>query len=1065
MSRRHVGENEFEINFGYGVDQDRDDTLVNAPLTTKLSNVSFRKPGVVQCRDAYTSFSASQPDSTQITSGSAVMIDNKDKLIINAENNYWQYERGLKKSFKIGHDQSGVFCQTRSEILQSKEATDNLDTAFVDYGEGFYCVVYRAQGLGEVAATIQNTYGEVVFNGFLPEAAGSTVSVVRVVSYNNKFVCVYRKSSKVYISTYDVTDPASGWTDAHDFGTANSFSGMDCVSQDSGVVIFWASASAGTDYLAADHYDPDTQTKTKGNAVLSDSAYSISAYRFNEQGTDRAIAFYQYNGSHTAAWDISTTTPTALSASSMKISGSFNDPDVSVTWAPGIPGSGSVKMLSSRLIAGNTEKSVSRETQIMEVSTEGSGVLTNGTGSAYVATWHGITPMAEGFTDPRDPVNVYLPFNRNSEFQTTNFLVRLNRTNHSDRSVVGVYNHEKAGYDDNFNVSRTPYNSGSREHIFAAYQVAKVRTEASGSIQTEDRLALFTSSFPTGSQHQYVAYKNSVLVAGSRPVEIAHGQVQPMGLLFSPERQQGAPASTTGRDILLTATSQSGGNLSTGTYRYVFVWEYTTPTGDIYRSQPSIPAEVSVTTPGENTVECVITSSVYDPRDQAAMLVGYRTQANGSIYYRFSSTDPSDYTNEFEGCCFESKGLVLTDKASDESLTDNELLYTEFGLLPNYPPPPTNDIEYFDNRLWVISEDDGRLWYSKEKVEEEAWAFNPQLVVETTEKPTAIKALDSALYVFWENRIGFIRDAGGYDSQGGGQNYPPIVMLPSTVGCTNKKSIVAFSGGVMFEASTGDIWMIDRGNAVIPAGEKISGEDYHQIVGATDLPKYQELRFVTDSAKSLVFDYRNDQWFTHTIVTGAMGSDRYLDEHLIIYPGAVTGSASVYTASFGNGSTEFWHQSENTYLTTVEDGGQGSSTAVRFEPEAITGWFALNGKLGRQRIKRVNVLGDFSQADGGSNRRSPCAFLGFDYSGSFDNITSSLGLRQDFSLISGITSSTEYVTEERMHMAYQKCTSMRIKFTDFRSLKLMKIQWEPKRGTAKLHANFADADEECIIQS
>lgn len=297
------------------------------------------------------------------------------------------------------------------------------------------------------------------------------------------------------------------------------------------------------------------------------------------------------------------------------------------------------------------------------------------------------------------------------------------------------------------------------------------------------------------------------------------------------------------------------GSIAAGTYGYKVIYHWEDQKTQQHRSATSV--NVSVTVSGSNQVVVVLVPTLRITKKNLVTIQVYRTTTLGTVYYRVTSlTSPvfNDKTKDL---------VVFRDTFADDDITSNEIIYTQGGILDNYPCPPINFIANFDNRLWAITDEPNKLSYSKDYVTGEGVAFNPDL--EKIIDPAggglvAIQALDDKLIIFKRSLIrGFAGQ--GPDNAGRNENFTSDDLVAADVGCTEPRSVVLFDKGIMFKSSKG-IYILGRSLDLQYIGAPVEDFNDQTITSAILVDSVNQIRFTTDSGNTLVYDYFFNQWAT-----------------------------------------------------------------------------------------------------------------------------------------------------------------------------------------------------------
>ena len=380
----------------------------------------------------------------------------------------------------------------------------------------------------------------------------------------------------------------------------------------------------------------------------------------------------------------------------------------------------------------------------------------------------------------------------------------------------------------------------------------------------------------------------------------------------------------------------SGGNISQQQYFYQFTYEWADNQGNIYRSAPSIPLSVNVTTgAGSATVTLHVptlrlTYKILNP----VKIVGYRWSTAQQNYYEFTSILLPSLNNPTVDY------IDITDTSSDASILGNALIYTTGGVLEDIAPPATNLVTLFNNRLWMVdAEDTNLLWYSKQVIEATPVEMSDLLtlfVAPTTGSQgstgpiTAISPMDDKLIIYKTNALGYINGIGP-DNTGANNQYSDFILINSVVGCTNQQSIVFTPAGLMFQSSKG-IWLLGRDLSTSYIGAPVEVLTTGAIVeSAVNIPNTNQVRFTLDSGITLMYDYYYGQWGTFTNVP-ATSSTLYQNLH-------------TYMNSFG----QVFQESPGIYLDNT------SPVLMSF----TSNWMNLAGLQGFERFYQMYLLGTY----------------------------------------------------------------------------------------------------------
>jgi hypothetical protein len=402
----------------------------------------------------------------------------------------------------------------------------------------------------------------------------------------------------------------------------------------------------------------------------------------------------------------------------------------------------------------------------------------------------------------------------------------------------------------------------------------------------------------------------------------------------------------------VTATGNvlgGGGLTATSTYNYRVYYEWINALGERQRSTTFRPVTV-VLGGADDSVEItyyhgVLTKKIPGnsiPKVPSASVVFYRTEANadvvgGAPFYRVSNPNPEQTgfvitENYYEP--FVSSGIAIwTDALSDADLINNELDYQNTGELDNVQFPTGHITTYGKDRLFLAGmENPNEIVHSKLRFPGEQLEFNDALKIQVPDiggPITALDILNQFLVVFKKDRI-YVISGDGPDNFGQG-SFSQAELVTTDVGCINQSSIVRTPGGLMFSSDKG-IFLLSGNLQTTYVGADVEAYNGQNITAATLLNDANQVRFLTDAGRTLVFDYQFGQWSTFTNHKGLSA--------------VVWGEDYVYLRTTGK---DVFLEQENLFT----DDGSHYSLRVK------TAWLVLGTTQNYQRARRLLLLGNF----------------------------------------------------------------------------------------------------------
>ena len=350
-------------------------------------------------------------------------------------------------------------------------------------------------------------------------------------------------------------------------------------------------------------------------------------------------------------------------------------------------------------------------------------------------------------------------------------------------------------------------------------------------------------------------------------VEIGNNLNFPGGFLLS---YDGYSATENGfflwpESLEATTTTAGSGLITAQQYFYIATYEWADNQGNIFRSAPSVPLEISTTSAHSTNTIYVPTLRLTYKLANPAKIVLYRWSVAQQTYYQVTSISAptlNDTTVDY---------VTITDTLADSAIIGNNILYTTGGVLENISAPAPKVMTLFNNRMFMIdAEDPNLLWFSKQVIESTPVEMSDLLTLYvapsvsasgSTGPLTALAPLDDKLILFKQNAIYYISGIGP-DNTGANSQYSDPIFITSTVGCVNQQSIVFMPNGLMFQSDKG-IWLLERGLNTTYIGAPVQTLTQDALVqSAVNVPGTNQVRFTLDSGITLMYDYYYGQWGT-----------------------------------------------------------------------------------------------------------------------------------------------------------------------------------------------------------
>lgn len=319
------------------------------------------------------------------------------------------------------------------------------------------------------------------------------------------------------------------------------------------------------------------------------------------------------------------------------------------------------------------------------------------------------------------------------------------------------------------------------------------------------------------------------------------------------------------------------GSVADGAYLYAWWYEAVDAQGELHRSAPSVkilvtmiggPKSFSMTLPTcrltrfSNVRICVARSEAGATGTDSSLPL-YRVTSNDVTVTtgnnRYVNNDPTVDT------------VTFVDALDDATVKTREPLYTNGGVLPNAPAP------------WggaVLAVGKSRLFYD-DSTDPNIIRFTQQITDDTAlEAPidltlrkdpfggpiVAIGIMDDTVIPFSETATYVFAGPGPLANPNAAPEanaFTPVELISTDVGCVDVRSVGQTPVGLTFKSAKG-IQMITRNREVLPIGNDVKAYDAQRVVRSTLIPSADQIVYLTDSGRTLMWDYNRNQWSTYT---------------------------------------------------------------------------------------------------------------------------------------------------------------------------------------------------------
>jgi hypothetical protein len=484
----------------------------------------------------------------------------------------------------------------------------------------------------------------------------------------------------------------------------------------------------------------------------------------------------------------------------------------------------------------------------------------------------------------------------------------------------------------------------------AAIHRRKLLTAADASDDTRSEfferktIRQLTYAFPATGRYQHVTAGKTLYLAGGVGWQYDGQTVCEQAPLLFPESHT------------LASSNGAGALTNSGQYNYRVYYEYTNVHGERVRSSALTKTitlgasddTVTITLPAHGISAAAYVDGSGDSVNGVYAVV-YRTVANadltqGAFFYRVSSSDPSvgGAANGWVRPPLTGT-TAYVDYLSDAAIVEFEVDPLSISETDYDALPASTMITEGNGRVYAtgLAHNPNAVIASKLRANEEACQFSLYNEIEAPDDGgpvTGIAPLGANLAIFKRDRIYLLSGDGPSNTGQGGYATPQLVTFD--VGCVNHRSIAPFPGGVLFQSHKGiraigpDFAVVDVGAAVDGYVRGADGLAAVNITGAITLVDRNEIRFITESGRTLVFNYGNGAWTTFTGVNG-VASVVWLGKQVTL---DASGRVHVETPD------------------AYTDAGGNYRLRVKLP------WLRFAGAQGRQRIRRIELLGTYHSA-------------------------------------------------------------------------------------------------------
>ena len=806
------------INLAAGLDTKTDSKHVVPGRLTKLENGVYRKGMSISKRNGYDEINNIDLSANALGVGSSVEVFNDELLQYNNQKLY-SYSEGSSAWVDKGDALTAVI--ESMQIVKNTASQTQCDSAVLN-GIGVYA--WEDSRTGIRASVIDETSGSVLLADVLLNDDGFRVKCLALGQYI--FVTYIDSLGRMYIRRINPLSPTAFETEVQFSTTVNTTNTVydAIVYQDKILIIHNVQGSTAS---RSHWFDEDLnvltgvfQTRTYSGLALDNCVAIVPTvnnqiFVFHHQGTSMRV-FILDNAGRLVSSGFVLETITQVD----NVTGVLNADGDGVKIFYEVPGT------------------TADETYIKQcnvVSAVDFGPITTLVRSV------GLYSRAWVYTDSNNIRSVFLGVAHESTLQSTYFVIR------DDGLIIGKQQYTNGGG----LTSRPLLATVNQDSDAFTYAILKKNRIVSENATIFTPTGVMRTKVDFANSNRFIAKQlgNNLLIVGG-VLNMYDGQsVVEHGFLLYPEN-------------ITAAAVGSGGSLADGAYLIYLVYEWTDNFGQIHRSRPSVAESVTCSAGGTDSITVTAPTLRLTRKDGTnrsnISIVGYITEANGTVAYRFTSVSAPTFNSVTSNTV--SLGTITSVS------TSNEILYTTGGVLPNDPAPACSVIEVFQNRAWLGGlEEKSAVNFSKENKAGAPVEFAEDFtkaIVSSGGKVKALSFIDDKLIVMKADTA-FITYGDGpndTDTLGGFAEFESIAV---DVGSENPRSITKLPNAIILKSKKG-FYAIDSTLSSSYIGADVEEFNSLSVTSANLIPDLNECRFTTSNGDMLIYNYFFNRWSTAT---------------------------------------------------------------------------------------------------------------------------------------------------------------------------------------------------------
>lgn len=445
--------------------------------------------------------------------------------------------------------------------------------------------------------------------------------------------------------------------------------------------------------------------------------------------------------------------------------------------------------------------------------------------------------------------------------------------------------------------------------FFVDFQLVSV----TGQVQFEHKLNSYLINIP--DMFNFEGYTRSSVYFGSGKVnELTQSTLSEMNFFDFPQIAVGAFIPSAAPKLL------------NGTYEYGCYYEWTNGNGELVRSDSSnvlFILNAGAPNTGADSVDIFVTPPPFFSNKTTAVMRIFRSTINGSVLFFDNNLPISDDPPEF------------IDTNPDNIILNNQIIYTNGGILGDFPFYAVTSFTLYRNCIFAIDADDtNKIRYSKSQTQGVSLSTNDGFYFYVDSRGGECKFLvnmDDKLLIFKEDLI-FVVEGDVPDDTGQNSSLTVPQFVTTPVGCSEVNSIVVFPDGVIFKSKKG-IWQLDRSLNASYIGADVERYNNLTITSSALLTAVNKVKFSSIEGINQVYDYYYKTWNIESFQEGV--------EDLSIIDDKLTMITT---------SGKLLQENNGIFLR------DGKDYSMRF----TTGWIKLAGLSGFQRLYKMMFLGTYT---------------------------------------------------------------------------------------------------------